>query len=60
MFDMLSEEPSYEQTGTSISIQDDSKGEVHVKGLTAVHCKNEEEALNCLFEGDKNRTTGDN
>lgn len=60
MFDMLSRTPTYEQTGTDVSIQDDAKGEVHVKGLTTVHCKNEEEALNCLFEGEQHRSTGDN
>lgn len=60
MFDMLSPTPTYEQTGTDITIQDDSKGEVHVKGLTTTHCKNEEEALNCLFEGEQHRSTGDN
>jgi kinesin family member 6/9 len=25
-----------------------------------IQCKNEEEALNCLFEGETNRTTADN
>ena len=60
MFDMLSSVPTYEQSGTDITIQDDSKGEVHVKGLTTTHCKNEEEALNCLFEGEQNRATSDN
>jgi kinesin family protein 6/9 len=60
LFDMLSTVPPHEQTGTSISILDDHKGEVHMKGLTMVHCKNEEEALNCLFEGETNRTTADN
>jgi hypothetical protein len=25
---------------------------VHLKGLTMIKCKNEEEALNCLFEGE--------
>lgn len=60
LFDMLSNVPPHEQTGTSISVLDDAKGEVHMKGLTMVQCKNEEEALNCLFEGETNRTTADN
>lgn len=60
MFDMLSPVPTFEQTGTDITIQDDAKGEVHVKGLTTINCKNEEEALNCLFEGEQNRATSDN
>ena len=60
LFDMLSTTPPHEQTGTSISVLDDMKGEVHLKGLTTVECRNEEEALNCLFEGETNRTTADN
>jgi len=60
LFDMLSNVPPHEQTGTSITVLDDAKGEVHMKGLTMVQCKNEEEALNCLFEGETNRTTADN
>ena len=31
-----------------------------MKGLTMMQCKNEEEALNCLFEGEQNRTVGGN
>lgn len=60
LFDMLSTTPPHEQTGTSISVLEDMKGEVHLKGLTTVECRNEEEALNCLFEGETNRTTADN
>ena len=60
LFDMLSTVPPHEQSGTSISILEDHKGEVHLKGLTMVQCRNEEEALNCLFEGETNRTTADN
>lgn len=60
MFDMLSSKPTHEQTGTDITIQDDNKGEVHVKGLTQQHCRNEEEALNALFEGEQTRATADN
>ena len=56
MFDLISSVPTAEQQGTAISIQDDAKGEIHVKGLTLNVCKNEEEALNFLFEGESNRT----
>lgn len=31
-----------------------------MKGLTMMCCKSEEEALNCLFEGEQNRTIADN
>lgn len=51
--DLLSDEDN-----TNISIQDDSKGEVHVKGIVMQHVKNEEEALNCLFEGETRKTFG--
>jgi len=38
MFDLLSPIPTHEQTGSSIAIQDDSKGEIHVKGLSMNVC----------------------
>lgn len=60
IFDLLSDTPTYEQTGSGITIQDNHRGEVNIKGLTTVQCKNEEDALNCLFEGEQNRTTADN
>ena len=60
MFDMLAPVPPHEQSGSSIAVQDAPNGEALVKGLTMVHCKNEEEALNCLFEGEQNRAIGDN
>lgn len=60
MFDMLSETPPGEQTGSSISIQEDARGEISVRGLRLVTCRNEEEALNCLFEGEQQRATTDN
>jgi len=56
MFDLISSVPTSEQQGNAISIQDDAKGEIHVKGLSQSVCKNEEEALNYLFEGETNRT----
>ena len=56
MFDLTSPTPTSEQQGNSISIQDDAKGEIHVKGLSLNLVKNEEEALNYLFEGETNRT----
>ena len=56
MFDLISATPTHEQGGNQISIQDDAKGEIHVKGLTLNVVNNEEEALNYLFEGETNRT----
>ena len=55
IYDLLSPTPPSEQTG-NISIQDDPKYGITVKGLTLVQCSNEEEALNQLFEGETNRT----
>ena len=60
MFDMLSDIPPHEQSGSSIAIQDAPNGESIVKGLTMASCKNEEEALNYLFEGEQSRAIGDN
>lgn len=56
MFDLLSQVPTHEQSGSNITIQDDAKGEIHVKGLSLNVCSNEEQALNYLFEGETNRT----
>jgi len=56
MFDLLSNVPTHEQSGSDITILDDSKGGVHIKGLSTHICTNEEEALNHLFEGETNRT----
>lgn len=58
MYDLLSTVPSVEQTG-NIMIQDDAMGGIHIKGLSFTVCKNEEEALNCLFEGDSNKTVAE-
>jgi kinesin family protein 6/9 len=55
MYDLLSQVPSIEQTG-NIMIQDDALGGIHIKGLGFTPCRNEEEALNCLFEGESNKT----
>ena len=55
-FDLLSSTPTSEQTGSEISIQDDPKGGIHVKGLTKHICPTEEDALNLLFEGETNCT----
>ncbi len=60
MFDMLGDTPPAEQSGTGISIQEDAVGEVSVRGLTMPECRNEEEALNCLFEGEQQRAVTDN
>jgi hypothetical protein len=46
LFDLISDTPTADQQGTTISIQDDAKGEIHVKGLSLNLCRNEEEALN--------------
>jgi hypothetical protein len=51
---LLSDTPRESQGG--ISIQDDAKGEVHVRGLTTQTVTNEEEALNFLFEGEQKKT----
>jgi len=56
MFDLLSDQPRDTTGGSAISIQDDSKGEVHVKGLSQCVVNNEEEALNHLFEGEQRKT----
>ena len=42
LFDLLSDEPRDPNGGSTISIQDDAKGEVHVKGLTIQTVTNEE------------------
>lgn len=39
-----------------MQITDDNRGGVAIKGLTQHECDTEEEALNCLFEGELNRT----
>ena len=56
IYDLLSSEPRDPAGGSGISIQDDSKGEVHVRGLTLHQVTNEEEALNYLFEGETKKT----
>ena len=56
IYDLLSDERRDSQAGSAISIQDDAKGEVHVKGLQCLHARNEEEALNILFEGETRKT----
>lgn len=55
LYDLLSGEPRTEN-GSGISIQDDAKGEVHVRGLTQHEVTNEEDALNLLFEGETKKT----
>mmetsp|Transcript_20726 Transcript_20726/g.31786 ORF Transcript_20726/g.31786 Transcript_20726/m.31786 type:complete len:110 (-) Transcript_20726:1257-1586(-) len=56
MYDLLSDEPRDPSGGSGISIQDDAKGEVHVRGLSQHTVRNEEEALNFLFEGETKKT----
>ena len=55
VFDLLSPLPTLEQKG-EITFQEDSRGNVTVKGLTKHVVNNEEEAFNLLFEGESNRT----
>jgi kinesin family protein 6/9 len=42
IWDLLSDETRDPKGGSGISIQDDSKGEVHVKGLKIMNVENEE------------------
>jgi len=56
IFDLLSDELRDPKGGSNISIQDDAKGEVHVKGLRIENVTNEEQALNFLFEGETKKT----
>jgi len=49
----LSLEPEKDQ---ALSIMEDEKGSVHVKGLLERVCPTEEDALSMLFEGETNRT----
>ena len=58
IYDLLSSTPPSEQLG-NINIQDDPKYGITVKGLTMVHCENEEEALNQVFEGESARTVAE-
>ena len=58
IFDLLSPVPANEQKG-EINFQEDSKGNVIVKGLTKHIVSNEEEAFNLLFEGESNRTVSE-
>ena len=55
VFDLLSPLPPSEQKG-EITFQEDSKGNVVVKGLSKHVVNSEEEAFNLLFEGESNRT----
>ena len=52
---MLSPIPTHEQKG-DISLQEDNKGNLIIKGLSKHTVVNEEEALNLVFEGEANRT----
>lgn len=54
-FDLLSPIPTHQQKG-EISIQEDSKGNMIMKGLSIMTVNNEEEAFNHLFEGEANKT----
>ena len=58
IFDLLSPLPPNEQKG-EINFQEDTKGNVVVKGLTKHTVSNEEEAFNLLFEGESNRTVSE-
>lgn len=54
LLDLLA--PAFGEDSSSLAIQEDSRGQVLVKGLTSRACANEEEALSMLFEGETNRT----
>lgn len=58
LYDLLADGFSPEAPET-MSIQEDSKGYVLVKGQTLHTCENEEEALGMLFEGETNRTVAE-
>ena len=56
MFDLLPEGGNFVGERANIEFQEDSKGNVSVKGLTKHKVTNEEECFNLLFEGESNRT----
>eukprot|EP01017_Pseudomicrothorax_dubius_P043087 TRINITY_DN7119_c0_g1_i1.p1 TRINITY_DN7119_c0_g1~~TRINITY_DN7119_c0_g1_i1.p1 ORF type:complete len:637 (+),score=183.18 TRINITY_DN7119_c0_g1_i1:353-2263(+) len=55
MIDLLAATFAPDQA-TNLSIQEDTRGAVVVKGLMTKICSNEEEALSMFFEGETNRT----
>lgn len=55
IFDLLADG---ERDFGGLTVLDDSKGEVHVRGLNVQQVVNEEEALNLLFEGETRKTIG--
>lgn len=52
LFDLLN------TSATELTIQDDPKLGVRMKGMTQKEVASEEECLNCLFEGEANRAVG--
>jgi kinesin family protein 6/9 len=57
MFDLLSPIPTHEQSASTLRIEEDGKtGSVVIKNATMIVCDTEEDALNCLFEGELSRT----
>ena len=56
MFDLLPESGNFVGERANIEFQEDSKGNVSVKGLSKHKVTNEEECFNLLFEGESNRT----
>ena len=56
MFDLLPENGNFAGERANIEFQEDSKGNVSVKGLSKHKVTNEEECFNLLFEGESNRT----
>lgn len=56
MFDLLSPIPTHEQSASALKIEEDAKGGIVIKNARMVVCDSEEEALNCLFEGELART----
>lgn len=56
MFDLLSPIPTHEQSASTLKIEEDARGGVVIKNARMVICDTEEDALNCLFEGELVRT----
>lgn len=55
LYDLLSPNGVTSEGGEELVIIEDSKGSIHVKGLTMASAASEEEAMNLFFEGETNR-----
>ena len=56
MFDLLSPIPTHEQNASTLQIRETPNGQTFLAGATMIRCDTEEDALNCLFEGELART----